>query len=134
MLVEETLSALETEAEALIGAIDQAEHVIETESIRLSLETDSFRDRLIAIMGLGVFLNDVQTCRRRLGELSNRLPSPNGVHLHLQDRVCHLGTRLLRESSRVQEIEREAWDLAGEKLREQERLGLPRPADLIPEL
>lgn len=114
----EKFTELKRESQVLATAIEHAEGVLQTE-VEKSLFQDSsiLRTKLVAIMGLGVFLNDVQTCRRRARELSASVPGVNGLPSSMQPMATELTHLFLEQGESAKQIEQQTWDLASSYLR-----------------
>lgn len=112
-----SLDRLTRDVRHLEAAIGQAIAVVEEERVLAAGRTRSTRARLIAIMGLGVFLNDIQLCRKQAQALTARLPALNSLEPTQQRQTLSLFNQLFGIVQRATEIEQQTWELAAGNLR-----------------
>jgi hypothetical protein len=101
-----------SEVEAIRDALRGAILALEVEKSSMADTQQDAEADLQAILGLGVLLNDLQTRRLRVQELSRALPSPNQVTAKMRARVVTLGKLLFETAEHIRNIQSETYRLA----------------------
>lgn len=118
--LEDVLAEIQTEARQMTASMERAHQILHEEKRTGALvPIPGKKGLLTSLMGLGVLLNDVQTCRCCLEDLSSRVPGLNGIPSHLQEQVCLLTRLLFALVEDTHEVERKAWRLAEDRLDDQ---------------